>query len=421
MNDSKFQSLLYAGEGTMLDFKQQQYPFVGADDDQKAELLKDILAFANAWRPDDAYILIGVRAVVGGRAELVGTDEHFDDAQLQEFVSKKTNRAVTLSYEVIVFDGKKIGVIRIPKQLRPTYLIKEFGMDRGAKDRKLKANTVYYRQGSSTFIATPQDIYRMGADEITHRAIIPTVDLQFTDFFRNRLIGPAVKIKSKIILYEANDIPDLAEPGWAMGGGIVIPLPSIEGRHNRDFFREAASYLSFKDAFVPIGLAIRNPSDMALHDARVEIQIHKSSTLFVATEDEAPRKPEKVDSLLAVGPSLSYCPTVSLRRYDDRVSIIVNLGKIQAKQAIFSAAYFFIAGPKDNQSVRLEATIYTDELPEPQRIPLTIATESLTVTYTWPELRGLISEKVTNVDTATFEVDSDRIQTAQETKDTQAA
>lgn len=37
--------LLHEKERTALDFKRDQYPFDGVDD--KAELLKDILAFAN--------------------------------------------------------------------------------------------------------------------------------------------------------------------------------------------------------------------------------------------------------------------------------------------------------------------------------------------------------------------------------------
>jgi hypothetical protein len=53
-------SLLREEEGPALDFKRDQYRFVDTTDLEKAELLKDILAFTNAWRRTDAYILIGV-------------------------------------------------------------------------------------------------------------------------------------------------------------------------------------------------------------------------------------------------------------------------------------------------------------------------------------------------------------------------
>lgn len=84
--------LLFGEEGNTLDFKSEQYRFSGATDDEKSELLKDILAFANAWRRADAYILIGVKEVKGGRSEVVGIADHLDDAHIQQFVNSKTQR-----------------------------------------------------------------------------------------------------------------------------------------------------------------------------------------------------------------------------------------------------------------------------------------------------------------------------------------
>jgi hypothetical protein len=50
MDRNQLESLLHEDESTSLDFKRDQYPFDAATDEQKSELLKDILAFANAWR-----------------------------------------------------------------------------------------------------------------------------------------------------------------------------------------------------------------------------------------------------------------------------------------------------------------------------------------------------------------------------------
>lgn len=74
------EGLLYQSEGEALDFKEKQYSFIGATDEQKSELLKDILAFANSWRQGDAYILIGIKEVVSGRHIPVGTENHLRDA-----------------------------------------------------------------------------------------------------------------------------------------------------------------------------------------------------------------------------------------------------------------------------------------------------------------------------------------------------
>ena len=103
--------LLYQGEGTTLDFKSEQYRFSGATDDEKSELLKDILAFANAWRNADAYILIGVKEVKGGRGEVMGISEHLEDAHIQQLVNSKTQRAIEFSYKAAEVEGVQVGII----------------------------------------------------------------------------------------------------------------------------------------------------------------------------------------------------------------------------------------------------------------------------------------------------------------------
>lgn len=136
------EELLYEEESAVLDFKSEQYKFSGAGDHQKSELLKDILAFSNSWRRVDAYILIGVKEIKGGRSIPVGISEDLDDAQLQQFVNSKAQRPITFTYTTVSIDGVKIGVIRIPVQKRPFYLKSDYG--------KLKKNSVYIRRGSST-------------------------------------------------------------------------------------------------------------------------------------------------------------------------------------------------------------------------------------------------------------------------------
>lgn len=148
-------ALLWEDESTTLDFKEQQYPLTS--DEEKAELIKDVLAFANAFRRNDAYILLGIREHKGGRAAVIGVTNHPDDASLQQLVNSKTNRPVEFSYHALTIDNQQIGIIQIPRQPRPAYLTRNFG--------KLTTNTVYIRHGSSTSIATPDEIARMGNDQ----------------------------------------------------------------------------------------------------------------------------------------------------------------------------------------------------------------------------------------------------------------
>jgi hypothetical protein len=154
VNDGLMEQLLHEGESSSLDYKRDQYPFAGASDDEKGELLKDILAFANGWRHTEAYILIGVEEITGGRSTVVGVRLHIPENDLQQFVNSKTNRPITFSYQSYPFEGKHVGIITIPQQDRPLYLNKNYG--------KLGKHVVYYRQGTTTAIASPDDIARMG-------------------------------------------------------------------------------------------------------------------------------------------------------------------------------------------------------------------------------------------------------------------
>ena len=82
IDERLLEQLLHEEEGSALDFKRDQYPFEGADRNAKGELIKDILAFANAWRRSTAYILIGVDDVKGGRSEIVGVSKHLGRCQV---------------------------------------------------------------------------------------------------------------------------------------------------------------------------------------------------------------------------------------------------------------------------------------------------------------------------------------------------
>ncbi|MCY4547719.1 MAG: ATP-binding protein [Defluviicoccus sp.] len=127
LSNSLIESLLYESEGNALDFKREQYKFNGASKDEKAELLKDILAFVNSWRRTTAYIIMGVDENKGNRGEVIGISQDLEDANLQQFVNSKTNKPVTFAYRTLSIENKTLGVIEIPVHERPIYLTSAFG------------------------------------------------------------------------------------------------------------------------------------------------------------------------------------------------------------------------------------------------------------------------------------------------------
>lgn len=159
ISEEQFNILCFQGESNCVDYKRAQYAFQGADDAQKAELLKDILCFANAFRRSSAYILIGVDEDASGLGVIHGIDnnEVIDDAQLQQFINSKTNNRIPfLAYPLRMNSGKILQVIEIDACVRgrPFYLKKDYS--------KLHCKDVWIRTGTSSHIATPEEVAAMG-------------------------------------------------------------------------------------------------------------------------------------------------------------------------------------------------------------------------------------------------------------------
>jgi Putative DNA-binding domain len=153
-----------------LDFKRDNYAFAGGTDEQKAELLKDILSIANAFKEADGYIVIGVVEKNGRAESIVGVPPILADHDVHQFINSKTNRPVSFGVENINHDGKSLTVIRVARaQARPLFLRGQFG--------GLKKNVVYIRHGSSTAEASPDEIREMGKEDSLARQ--PDVSLIF--------------------------------------------------------------------------------------------------------------------------------------------------------------------------------------------------------------------------------------------------
>ena len=264
-DDPVLNALLFEEEGPALDFKRDQYKFVSAADADKAELLKDILAFANSWRRNNAFILIGVDEQPSGKATVVGATDHLKDADLQQFVNNKTNAPVDFSYAPAKLEGKSIGVIRLPVQQRPRYLLKPYG--------GLLADVVYVRRGSSTAQAKPDEISQMGAAAVPV-AEVPHLSIEFADVLNRRRLGAAAEIT--VVLLDIGDpeaLPDYTEP---TGSGFAL-MRSVD--HN--YFRKLAKYTVTHHVYKPFQFAVVNESAAVAHNVRVELSTPEDRVLLL--------------------------------------------------------------------------------------------------------------------------------------------
>ncbi len=228
LDSEQLEQLLSQEEGHTLDFKQNQYQFERADDADKGELMKDILAFANTTRKDTAYILVGVKEVKGRCNEVVGVDRFLDDARVQQFVNSKTQRPVVFSYQYISIGNRTIGVIEIPVQPRPIHLKKNFG--------RLVAEKVYLRRGSSTDVASPDEIAQMGNSNRTNKvdvsALVYSVTNQYVKDMKRQLINNSIisRSESETLLSTLTDVDasvDCVVTGTAGSGKTTCILECV--------------------------------------------------------------------------------------------------------------------------------------------------------------------------------------------------
>jgi Putative DNA-binding domain len=362
MNDKLIEQLLNEDESTYLDFKRDQYPFEGETDDVKSEVLKDILAFTNAWRRTDAYILIGVEEVRGGRSKVVGVHRHLDDHSLQQFVNSKTKSPITFSYTAYSFQGSQIGVINIPIQDRPAYLIKDYG--------RLRKNIVYVRRGSSTAEAGPDEISKMGAAYVLERQG-PVLQLQFADFEKRKRLGASISLESVVVEISESEIPG--------------PSSVYSFSLNPDYYTEKAKWISDTSILNPVGFALENVGSTLASNPRLEMKIMKESHLVVLDDMDYPKHPQR--DRFITQPYFPSNSEVFVDSREDKWIISAKFDSIQPKAIVGSMGVFYIGALKSCR-LDLEAKVFADNLADPEKVPLAIDIVAAGRKVTRAELTG---------------------------------
>jgi Putative DNA-binding domain len=354
-----FKQLLFEGESSTLDFKQQQYPFTKASKDERFELLKDILGFANAVRRTDAYILIGVEDVPGGRGNVLGiaAAEHLQDHSLQQFVNNLTNRPVRFHYEAFGFEGKQVGIIRVEQQqARPLFLKHDYG--------KLRRNEIYVRRGSSTDWtkpAGPDEIAMMGQGSATQLA---ELKVEFAEVDRDLSLGDAIALS----------VENCGMPSKAS-------IPTVKGNPwgpasyaNRYFYREFADYEFCRRLAAPVRLVIRNTGEVAADSVRVELTTGVEEGVVVCKYLPQKPSPSVFDAGLGSVRGHSFQRTagdVSIDKNAERFLVAIECGDLQPARQVRSEVFY--AGRFTNGDVAFKGRVYAANLTHPVDLALVIS------------------------------------------------
>ncbi|MDB6025662.1 MAG: hypothetical protein JWM68_1885 [Verrucomicrobiales bacterium] len=355
MTHELLEQLLRESESPYLDFKQAQYPFVGASDEQKSELLKDILAFANAFRRTDAYILIGVAEVKGERAVVHGISSHFDDATLQQFVNSKTQRAIDFSVETVALESRKIDIIKIPAQQRPFYLKKHFG--------KLRASTVYFRRGTSCSEANPEEIATMGVDRERGSSGHPKLEINFSKCaVTSWWHGTSREESGTIVRFDARPLDTSLVEG-------VLPIGNsmrFDDRQNETLMKQIEWSHKTTGMFHPVTFAIKNVGQASALNVEAHVIVMKDKGLFLTTEAAVnPFSRNSLSELLADSKKV-IANGIALETKKDCWKIRLRAERILPGHVIFPPDSYVVAA-KSSGRWELKATMYADNLPEPNQ------------------------------------------------------
>lgn len=372
MNNDLFERLLYEEENVVLDFKSTQYHFVKATEDEKSELLKDILGFANAWRRSAAFILIGIEDVRGGRGKVIGIPQtdHLDDHSIQQFVNNLTNQPIRFHYEAFGFEGKQVGIIMIEEQIRPIYLKKDYG--------KLQKEKVYIRRGSSTDPTKPASLEEIAQMRVGSGQSAAELLLEFAHVEMDGALGTEISWDAEFCkMPEKKMIPDLSDLQQKYPiANVASFLSSRAIGTNEEFFRELADYEFARRLFRPIRLVIRNIGQVAASHVRAELKVLKDTDVVLEDESNMPELPKRRTDFLCtpvfrgISPAARQSPgEVSIDENDQRFRIEVDCGDLQPGRQVWSDVFYI--GKVESGKFSLNGLLFADNLPQPKEVALT--------------------------------------------------
>ena len=342
---------------------------------KRLSYLRICLAFANSWRLTTAYILIGVKESKGHRSEVVGVTNHLDDATLHQFVNSKTQRPIEFSYIACPIDDVEIGVIEIPRQERPFFLKRKFAW--------LDANIVWIRDGSSTSIANPDQILRMGYEQSSN--VAPRLTLEWADLVNHRTLISPHRLRS-LFLYPVlpgDTFTPRRQPerfGWA------------DSSINPNYSEDIIAYTFEHRFFSPLAFRLHNDSSVPGRRIRFIGHIPKMAGMILKGQIFGLPYRNTTDALLdVVAPNARTDdhPDVSIHELTDHWEIIIDFGDIRPRDDIWTANSLFL-GSQHAGIITLRGEIRGDNLPDPIKCTLEVDVEAECRSMTWEDCRPVI-------------------------------
>lgn len=296
--------ILHETESTTVDFKAKQY-----SKDQHRELLKDVIAMANANADGERLIVCGVKLRPGQERELLGIENPVDAGNYHQLVAANIEPTLAVDYVTEEVDGKLFGIFRIRDQSlnRPFLMKKDYpGMfkgwgfiRRGTTTEHLlrKDYDLIYKEKQKDDRLDEEIVLSFSPQEQHGMLVVPTADL-------HDLPSREAEAEIRGILQQRASSP-MAQPFIGMRGlsnALGHPV-SYEHKTDDELREELASikktyhqsdqHHAFERRGQQVQVYLFNTSSrFYLEDATVKLQIPHVDGVYVA--DEFPREPRSI-------------------------------------------------------------------------------------------------------------------------------
>lgn len=366
-------------EGTKLDFKREQYR-----KGKYKDLIKDIMAMANAPVEGKRYIVTGVKDLPNGTKEYftIPSNEFVDQATYQQILRENVEPSIDFSYYPVEVEGNLVGVFEIDNCNNPPYMMKKDfnGLNKG---------DCYVRKGSQQEKMTRRDL-----DEIlvfkSKFQFNGKIAIGFTKKFDNKLTVSAVKdfiLPSQEAKQELEAILEERKFKDKLGlsnldrlglsTSLYSPFKAVPYKDrstetlrknlekvDESYYEHDMFYIG-EELSEKLNMVLKNDGDKYLEDVSIQFKIPSWGVMVMDKIHQEP--PSGIERVLATVPAFSYhYPHVEKEEgFYIIENTIGNLKHHQYTEAFGEELRIFFYPISSNKTIPCSYTIFAKNLPTP--------------------------------------------------------
>jgi hypothetical protein len=374
----------YYDENLNLDFKGSQYPR-----EKHADLIKDIVAMANADTNDECYIIIGVIHNNGGQKELRGIsrEDFIDDAVYQQLIRENVEPDIKFEYNLYEYAGKCFGVFKIGNCDDKPYMMK--------KDyNSLKKGDSWIRKGSHQPRMIRRDFDAIYERKMASIGFTGHVEILFEENGSDSIAIPTAgmftlpsEVETRRIrrAIEEKKNPSLKKPTRFDLYGISslslsYALIGAEPYHERTLeeleenlknvsknFATDDAYSLFEENGYKLNITLHNKGEQYIEDGEIHVHIPKIDGLLVASK--VPEEPDRSPFSLTIPTYSQYHPHYPIvTRSKMNIIIEESVGDIKHHIPILAfeePVRMFFSNSLSGESIEMECKIFGKNLKKP--------------------------------------------------------